>query len=110
MIVIHAQSREQRSTSLGAASIIELMSFMHLTGPLTFFFFQGRDRDVHVSNNDVERERSYARCLEKRHSLPLRVLLLVRGTGVSNFAWGNGHIKLISSSSMIAVFLVFSTS
>ena len=36
--------------------------------------------------------------------------MLMKGTAVSNLAWGNGHITLISSSSMIATFLMWSTS
>lgn len=36
--------------------------------------------------------------------------MLMKGTAVGNLAWGNGNITLISSLSMMATFLMCSTS
>ena len=56
------------------------MACMRRTGPLTFFFHSGKDGDVHVSDNDVDRERSCARCLGQRQSIDR--LFLEEGTFV----------------------------
>ena len=102
VIVIYAQYRERRSTSLRAASIIALMSCTHETGPLIFFFIdEGGEIRVIVIHAQYREQRStlstvhtkYRKCScvkklgPKTLTTPLDRLFLEDGTFVEFFSF-----------------------